>query len=249
MARLIRRTVLLLLTALALTSVAVAQNHPSPSARHAGFERQITDELRARDPGAVALWQSAAAATERGEFQAALEGYRAVLARVPDFNHAVRRECSLLSQQRSHEQAIASCRRALALHDSAQNHTALAQALVAGALGSERRASLSEARSHAEDAVSRLPDDEYAWYALLSVGEGMRDVAVIERAGRRLRELLPQSYVGWYAGALAAGSSGDLDGAGEMLEGARSRGLPPAEYRRLREALDGARPLPERVLS
>lgn len=249
MARLIRRAVLLLVTALALTSVADAQHHPSPSARHAGFERQITDELRARDQGAVALWQSAAAATERGDFAAALEGYRAVLARVPDFNHAVRRECSLLSQQRSHEQAIASCRRALALHDSGQNHTALAQALVAGALGSERRASLSEARSHAEVAVARLPDDEYAWYALLSVGEGMRDVAVIERAGRRLRELLPQSYVGWYAGALAAGSSGDLDGAGAMLEGARSRGLPPAEYQRLRDALDGARPLHQRVLS
>lgn len=249
MARLIRRACLLLVVALSLTSIAASQHRPSPSARHADFERQITDELRARDPGAVELWQSAVAATERGDFAAALGGYRAVLARVSDFDHAVRRECSLLSQRRSHEQAIASCRRALALRDSGENRAALANALVASTLGSARRAPLVEARSHAEDAVARLPGDEYAWLVLLTVGEGMRDVAVVERAGGRLRELRPQSFVGWHAGAMALAASGDLDGAREMLESARSRGLPPAEDQRLSEVLDDARPLPARVLS
>jgi Zn-dependent protease with chaperone function len=249
MATLIRRAVLSLVTLLALASIAAAQNHPPPSAREADFERRITDELRARDPGAAELFQTASAALDRGDMAAALEGYRAVEARAPDFNHAVRRECTLLSRLGSHDQAIAACRRALALDDSGENHAALAEALVRGALGRERDAALSEARTHADVAVQRLPDDEFAWYVLLGVAEAQRDVALMGGAGRRLRELLPESYAGWYAGALAAASLGDLDVAREMLEGARTRALPPAEYQRLRSALDDARPLPERALS
>lgn len=73
------------------------------------------------------------------------------------------------ARQGSHDQAIAACRRALALDDSGENHAALAEALVRGAQGRERDAALSEARMHADVAVQRLPDDEFAWYVLLGV--------------------------------------------------------------------------------
>jgi Zn-dependent protease with chaperone function len=248
MSRLVRRLVVALLALLALAPAAAAQA-PARSARSEAFNRRIVDELRARDPAAADRFVAANAALDRHDLAAAVEGYRDVQARAPDFDHAVRRECNALSEQGSHDRAIETCRRALALSNSGENRAALAMALAAGAVGSARESSLREARTQAEVATGRSPDDDFSWMTLLLVGQMQRDVDAVARAGTRLRVVAPANPAGWYAGAVAAASGGDLDGARSFLDAARARGLAQAEYERFSGLLDAARPLPVRVLS
>lgn len=233
----------------ALLSIAPAAGAQTPAARNEAFDRRLVDELRARDPAAAERFVAANAAAARRDWDAAVAGYREVEERVPDFDHAVRRECVVLSRQGSHDRAIETCRRALSLGDSGENHAALAFALGAGALGSVREETLTDARSHAAIAVEQSPDNEFAWVTFLGLAYERRDVPGIRRAAERLRALDPDNPAGWHGGATAAASDGDLDAAQAFLEGARRRGLSEAEYQRLSGLIADARPAHEVVIA
>lgn len=113
------------------------------------YESALHEQLQALAPDAIAPWDRANEARERADTNAAQAAYREVVAKAPTFDAGYRRLCSV----QTGDEAIASCRRALALKASWENEASLAARL------SEKAFTRGEARTLANSAEARAPSE------------------------------------------------------------------------------------------
>ncbi len=206
-------------------------------------ERDLVESIRARSADAARAFEDGSRARAAGDFTRALAGFRRAKELLPDCADAWRRECSALSMLQQREAAIASCRRALELANRPENQAALAYALVSPPTG---EADAQEALSLSNRSTGANPNDPIGWMAQCRASYTTRDLASMEACSERLRALAPNDPSGWLFGALRAGGLGELDEAETLIEGARARGLPEAQYTRFRALVEEARPWPVR---
>ena len=94
------------------------------------YDARVTNELRAKDPVAAEIWTRANAARDAGKAEESIALYRDVIARVPSFDHALRRMAYQENMLGRHADAITHARAALAADRSSANLGALARILV-----------------------------------------------------------------------------------------------------------------------
>ncbi len=118
-------------------------------------ESEILQELGAVAPGAVAEFQAATEAMDRGDKETAASAYGKVLELAPDFAHALRRRSYVVADN---DEALALARRALLTEEHGYNLTAVVQAL----LRFEDPTKLQEANRLAERLIEIRPDEPNA---------------------------------------------------------------------------------------
>ena len=216
----------------AFARVAWAQLDPA-------FESKLRDQLAATHPEVVSIWDHANEARARGDLDTAALLYDQVIQAAPDFDAAVRRLCTVQAAQRKTDEAVSTCRRALALSRSAENYAALALALTSGdppIAASDGDSAAVALRSAAELA----PDDP-------SVREaGCQVMLRLERWDRlaewasQYQRVAPQSVSAWMYGAIAAMAEERWADADAAIARAKQAGATPDQIARLEAMRNGA---------
>jgi Zn-dependent protease with chaperone function len=196
--------------------------------RDVAFEAKVLEELRARAPDAVPLFEQANAAKDARDLPKATELYEAVLQRAPGFTHAQRRECMVLSDRGSRGTALPLCRAALAADPSAANASALAHVLIATSGSTPSDADVAEASGLARRATDAERDEPYVWWTLLETGAAANDREVMRRGVTELHRLIPDEPTPYIGDILLALTEGDEERARSALRAARAHGLPEA---------------------
>lgn len=220
----------------ALASMVFISTAGAESERDA-FERRVIAELSERDSGAVPLLERAEAARVAGDHETARKLYAELLERVPGFDHAQRRLCSIKSALGEHKEAIALCREAVKVRESGENLGSLALALLAAP------GRLLEAEATATRAAARFPDSITAHSAVCEIAIQRERLPALQTCSARLIELRPDEIAGHFYAAIAAGTAEDFDEARRHLDRAHELGLPDEIYDDIRARLDELEPL------
>lgn len=200
------------------------------------FERQVIAELGERDATAVPLLERAEAARLGGDSATARALYAELLERVPGFDHAQRRLCSLESRAGNHDRALELCRAAVEKRESAENVAGLSFALTyAGRLPA--------AETAAKRAVALAPESSTAQAAMCEVALSRDNVPLLERCSAKLLALRPDEVSTHFYATIAAGSTEDWDAARRHLERAHELGLPDPVYEELSAKITELEPL------
>lgn len=234
-----RRIPLLLLLLLPLAARAVG-TPPPPDA----FDLRIAAELSARSPEAAALFARANAARAKGGHAEASRLYGEVLALVPDFVHAQRRQAMEELEMGRRDRALVLLRDALARDRSAQNLGALARVLVVGKVPADT----AEALRLSREAVTLAPEDRHVVQGAAGVALEGNDLPLLTECCQRLEALAPDDYRTWYLRGVELASRGRVDDALAALRKSRALGLPEAAFREVSRAFEGARPLWRKVV-
>ncbi|MCP4537573.1 MAG: hypothetical protein GY832_10535 [Chloroflexi bacterium] len=198
------------LTAIIPSALAQGDSPQEPPGRDPAFEQEIYDRLAVINPDTVSIFQKATQAMDADDLTTAKREYEKVLDLAPDFPDAARRLSYVELRLGNVDAAVERARQALAAQDSAYNHTAMVDPLLA----TENSENEREALSHARAAVEELPDDDHANVALLFAGLVNKDMDAIRQASTTLVRVLPEfPYAHYFFGLLAAN-----DGKWELAE-------------------------------
>lgn len=182
--------------------------------------------LRAADPEAASTFDAAQAALDAGDPAGSEAGFEAVGKAAPRFDLTFRRLCQARLAQGKRSQALAPCRRALALEASPRNQLTMARALVAlptdVALPPEAR---REASQLVKAAMAADTQDVAIQRAACGVAWRNRDQKPFERCAGRLQVLAPEDPMTWYFAALSAGGKDRFGEARDHLDRAVELGL------------------------
>jgi tetratricopeptide (TPR) repeat protein len=216
------------------------------SERNEAFERQIDAQLRARDASAADEFAEATAAFDRGDFDAAAEGFEHVRTEDPWFVHATRRLCSAEVERGNRNYGVALCRQAVWADRSPENEAALAFALVRPN-GSRSEADVQEALQLARDASFKQEQtDPFTQLVLCQCALAEKDFATLAICADRLKSVAPHEMGTHYFATIAAATRGRVEDAERELEAAHAQGLPDGVYNELRQGIEDSRSPVER---
>ncbi|HVE70784.1 MAG TPA: tetratricopeptide repeat protein [Thermoanaerobaculia bacterium] len=190
------------------------------------FEARLTRELAAKDPQAVAAWQQANVARDAERNDEAIRLYAQVVARVPSFVHALRRQAGCEMRAGRKQDALAHIRAAVEQERSSQNLSSLAMIIVA----SEGNA--TEAAAVAREAIALDPSDEWALHALAGAANSLQDLEMLREATIRLERVAAKSPQTHLLRVTVAVNEGNWDEAQAALDRAKVFGLAPKERSR-----------------
>jgi Zn-dependent protease with chaperone function len=194
------------------------------------FDVRVVNELRAADPGAVEIWTRANAARDAGKAEEAVRLYAEVLARVPSFDHALRRMAFVEGALGRRADALAHAREALALSRSAENLGTLGRLLAEVPNGTASTEEIAEARQLVDEAVQLKPDDGSSHAARAHVALATEDPATLRAEVRRLQESEPNEVGTQVLEFFASANEGRFTAARDALERAKELGLPQDAY-------------------
>ena len=194
------------------------------------FDARVTNELRALDPGAVEIWTQANAARGAGKTEEAVKLFAAVHARVPSFDHALRRLAYEEHALGRRADAIAHGRAALALNRSVYNLSSLGRILVEGPAGVASSAEMVEARRLVDEAVQLQPLEASAHSARAAVALSIGDMATLRESVTVLERLEPNDMGTHVMAFYASANEGDFGAARASLDRAKALGLPQDAY-------------------
>jgi Zn-dependent protease with chaperone function len=234
-----RSVALLTVTLAVLLVVSAAAAAPYVPPRDEAFDRKVQAEIEARDPQGAELFARAGAALDRQDLTAAAGLLEDVHARDPWFVHATRRLCGVESWRGNHERAIALCRQAYGTDASVRNESALALALLMADKGTGDNG--TKALDLASEAAHKDPQDYFAQSTFCQAALHMNVLGDVAWCASAMRHIAPHDVQALYYSAIVDGSHGKLDEASRELEEAHAGGLPDDAYRKLHEAIDGAR--------
>jgi len=205
----------------------------------AEYDQQITGELAAVDAHAAELFTQANPLREKEPAKAA-PLYEQVEKLAPSFDPALRRHGWVLMKLGRDADAVALMRRALALKESPENQSALAMALTSrvDAPGDARE----EAWSLITKAAAVAPEDRFAQATMCQIALNAHHPEEFRTAAVRLRSLAPDEPDALFFGSIEAADRGRWSDAFDELDRAHARGIPDAEYHRLRTAFENATP-------
>lgn len=230
MRRLIFASIIVLGLAGWLCTRSAVAHQDSGQQRDQVFEQAVLDRLRQINPEAVPVFQAATAALDRGDLQAARQGYEQVLQMAPGFPDAERRLAQVYLELDDLDQAETHARKAVAADDGSPfNHAMLAMVLAS----STDRDKVAEALVEAKKGVAGAPDDAWTNQALLLAAIYNNDLTSVRQAVNQLLIVAPEYPVAHYfAGLLAAGDEHWETAEAELLQ-ARAQGLDAAEVQRV----------------
>ncbi|HEY2368179.1 MAG TPA: hypothetical protein VGH87_17390, partial [Polyangiaceae bacterium] len=225
------------LVVLSLSSVALA------APRNPAQEAAIDEAVSAVDPALVPIVHEGNAAMDRGDAAAAARAYTTVHDKAPDVAAIARRLCTAETRSGDPKAAVRHCREAVKKQpELAENHAALALALLAPEEASPE--DLTEARREANAAEAISPNTELAQAPTCAVALRLGDTTTLAICSAKLRKLAPnspQTHV--YTSALRA-SEGDIEAAKRELDLARAAGLEESAYKKMRDDFDRKAPPP-----
>ncbi|MBI2393670.1 MAG: M48 family metalloprotease [Deltaproteobacteria bacterium] len=201
----------------------------SPRARAfdlAAFDAAANAELEAKDATAAKAFREANAAREKDPARAATL-YGEVLARVPDFDHALRRKCGVDVQLGRVAEGIALCRKAVAIRRSAENLAGLAVAIAHRDEGALTASLRTEALTAIDEAAKLSPNDAYVHAARCQIALALAEWNRLRESVIRLDALAPNEVHTQMFGALLAMYDGRLHDADARIERARALGAAP----------------------
>jgi Zn-dependent protease with chaperone function len=214
-----------------LVRVAVVVLCASPLAAESvdALDVRLTNELRAIDPIAATLWTKANAARQAGKAEEAAGLYAEVHARVPSFDHALRRLAFEENTLGRRAPAPDHARAALAANHSAMNLSALGRILVEPkAAASDDEA--NEAKALTQEAVTLAPDDEAVYHARAEVAMATEDMVALRDAVTRLERLAPNDVQTHVFAFYASANEHEYAAARASLDRASTFGLAPESY-------------------
>ncbi|HEY2370209.1 MAG TPA: M48 family metalloprotease, partial [Polyangiaceae bacterium] len=197
------------------------------------------------DPALVAKFDDATAKLDREDADGAARGFEDVLAGAPKFSPALRRLCYVEMRRNHADVAIAKCREAVKVDANAENEAALALALLQDPKVTD--AQTREAMEHARRAAVLGPRDEFAQAAVCEAAMRLSNQEELRGCSDVLLSIAPEAPPSHVYAALSKGFGGDLDGGERELDRAHALGLPDAEYKKLHDAFESARPWPVKV--
>jgi len=215
-----------------LVGVAVVVSCASPLAAESveALDARLTDELRVIDPVAATRWTQANGARAAGQAGEAARLYAEVHARVPSFDHALRRLAFEENTLGRRAPALEHARAALAANRSAMNLSALARILVEVPNGTASNDEVTEAKALTQEAVQLAPDDEAAYYARAQVALATEDVAALRDAVTRLERIAPNDMQTHVFAFYASANEHEYAAARASLDRASTLGLPAEGY-------------------
>jgi len=228
--------------------LALAQVATAASRRADEFDRRVLAELEAIQPEAVPVFVAANEARERDDHWTAASLYLQVRRMAPGFPHALRRQAGAELALGDRQKALALGREAVAAAATPENLAALALSLSRETPAAKpTKAELSEAVRLAERAAAEAPGEFHVLATLAQVAVVTDDFGRLGKAAERLLDAAPDEEVTHEFEALLELSRGRISEAEASLERARALGMPETRYAAFREAIRGARPLPDRV--
>ncbi|KIG17701.1 hypothetical protein DB30_02976 [Enhygromyxa salina] len=211
---------------------------PSPIVRasHDAFEAKVLDQLAALEPDVRALWTEATAARDANELDRAADLYGAVLENHPQFDHALRRRCSIYAEQEFYSLAIPECRAAYELSKRRENVVTLA--IVLSAPSALRDQNL--ARSLATSTLRDHDDDFVTTLSVCQVALNLQDLQLLGDCSAVLRKLDTNTWETQVFTALHHAMQGELRQAKAALELAHAAGLDDETYKTLSSSFEQA---------
>jgi len=206
------------------------------AARDAIFEEKVMADIRAENPEAAPLFAEAMAAAKRQDEGAARTGLERVIQLAPKSDHAYRRLCGLEVAARQTEQGIAHCRRALAMRDAPENHSAFARAILDLPQGSKLE--IQSALDHAQRGLAGDPDNPHAIIVMIQVQMAAQDVKQAMHYAAQLEKVAPEDVETHVMLMMLNLSQGELETARTEFEKAKKLGLSEDGSKRLQEILD-----------
>ena len=213
----------------------------SASPRDAAQEAAIDGALKAIDPALVTLAHEGNAAMDRGDARTAQRAYAGVHEKAPEVAAITRRLCTAETRSGDPRAAIVHCTEAVTKQpDSAENHAALAAALLA--LPQPAQDDLFEARRQADAAAVIAPNTELAQATTCAVALRMGDATTLEICSDKLRRIAPTSPEAHLYAAFVRAEKSDVDGAKRELDAAHAAGLDDTVYAKMRADLEERTP-------
>ena len=224
------------LFAVALFSATTVWAAPRDAAQEAAIDQAVS----AFDPALVQVVHDANAAMDRGDGALAAAQYGRVHDAAPTVPAITRRLCTAEVRSGKVEEGIRHCTEARGEDPTAENHAALAAALVQRApLNDETK---REALAEASAAVQAAPRAEYAYATLCDVALVLSDVQTLNACATKLKQIAPTTPETHFYGALAALAQRDFDAADDEVEAAEKAGGAPSRLEPLRQRIEAARP-------
>lgn len=226
------RCALLLALACALICLlpqdALAQQ-PSAIVRAEGeaFDAKMLAELAELDPDVREPWVAANQARDAGDFEQALALYTEVLAAHPEFDHALRRRCSVHEAMEHWASALDDCQAANNLEPSIENKGALAMVLAGAPAGV---GDPTRARKLADQVLTQANDDFTSTMVVCQVALMLEDANLAKRCASTLRTLDANTWEAQLYTSFAHGLSGDIGKGREALDRAHAAGLDDEVY-------------------
>jgi len=230
----IKSRTLAALVVLSLSSVALA------APRNPEQEKAIDQDVALIDPTLVAKLHQGNAAMDRGDARTAAEAYAAVHSRAPDVVAVTRRLCTAEARSGGGQAAVEHCREAVHKQDIAENHAALAMAILA--LPNVSQMDLLEARDEAVRAHHLAPDTEFAQVTTCEIALRTGDLNTLDVCSGRLRDIAPRAPETHVYSAFAHANKNELDAAEAELTAARDAGLDGMAYASMHEQIEAMRP-------
>ena len=203
------------------------------------FDAKLEKELEAIDAEALDLWREANEARNAERHADAIRLYAAVFERVPQFDHALRRQAGVELAAGDRTTALAHGRQALELKKSSENLAFVAQALVAAEETSA--AEIAEAKTLAGRAA-RVSDDVYEHTVAAEVAIAANDMRMLRASVERLEVLDAKSPGTHLLRTVLEGAEGNMTSARAALDRSLAAGLPESSYDEILAQIDGATP-------
>lgn len=200
------------------------------------FDARLERELGAKDAGALAVWKQANAAREASRHDEAAKLYADVLARVPTFVHALRRQAGEELRGGHAQLAEQHARQAVELERSAENLSVLALVL------SENKATAGQAVMLADEASRLKSDDLYVQQVLAMSASRANNLDLLRTATTRMETIAPKDSRTHMFRASVALSEGNYDEAQAAVDRAKTFGLPQTDYEEWTATIAAAQP-------
>lgn len=223
-------------------AVAVLCASPLLAETREEFDARLTKELRAVDPAAAQLWTRANAARLANKSAEAVQLYAGVHARVPSFDHALRRMAFEEHSLGLRTEALAHARAALAANRSAENLGTLARILIEVKIGKATPLEMDEALHLVDEAVRLKPNEISAHSARASVALQIGNIVTLRDSVDRLLVLEPNAVETHILAFYASLNEGEFSAARASLDRAKVLGLPQETYDGMLGQLDSAQP-------
>lgn len=190
----------------------------------AALEAQANSELEAKDPEAAKLFRQANEVRMTDAARASAL-YSEVLARVPLFDHALRRKCAAEVRLGHVTDGLKLCRQAIAVRRNAENLSGIALAIVLqhGEISAMHR---TEAIAAADEAARLGPRETYVHTARCHVAMRFSDWAKVKESLAQLDSLAPNEAETQAIGAMLAMVEGRFKDADSRIARAEALGAP-----------------------
>ena len=223
-----QRFVALLITLLACSFGGVAS-----AGDLAALEASANAEIEAKDAEAAKLWRQSNEVRMTDHARASAL-YDEVLARVPLFDHALRRKCAADVRLGHVTDGLKLCRQAIAVRRSPENLAGLALAVVeqSGEISTMHR---TEALGAIDDAAVLAPLDAYVHTARASVALRFGEWERLRGAVQKLDSLAPNDPDTQAMGAFLAMVDGRFKDADSRIARAEALGASPEQLAELRK--------------